>query len=159
LTEERWLLVLGLGNRLCRDDGIGSVLAERLAGRLNVPCVEVIDGGTVGLGLLYLFEDYSDVFILDATDMGGQPGTILRMSPADLGRSGDGTVSFHQSGLAELIQHAHLLGCLPSRLVVWTIQVKSVEPKIGLSPELEAKVPALERFVEEEIRAWVGQHA
>ncbi|MEW6080975.1 MAG: hydrogenase maturation protease [Bacillota bacterium] len=160
MNEGKRLLVLGIGNRLCRDDGIGSVLAERLSHRTEHENVDIIDGGTIGLGLLYLFESYSDVIIIDSTDAGAEPGTLIWYSLHDLeATEGEGKVSHHQSGVLDLLSHARLMGCLPKNVILLGIQVAAIEPEMGLSEEMRERLPMLETCVEEEIGHWLKTNA
>lgn len=148
------LLVLGIGNTNCADDGIGSLLAERLAQtELGADSrVEIVDGGTVGLGLLYLFDRCTDLVVLDAVDLGEAPGTVFHFTPDEvLAPELRQQVSFHQSGLNDLLAAGHLMGALPQHVTVLGIQVGAVSYSTDLSPELGARVDEVERAV----LAWV----
>jgi hydrogenase maturation protease len=73
-------LILGVGNLLLSDEGVGVHVLERLAATYDLPKeVQTLDGGTLGLGLLYYLEGVENLLIIDAVEMGEQPGTLLRL--------------------------------------------------------------------------------
>lgn len=150
------MLVLGIGNTNCGDDGVGSVLAARLAhGELGADRrVNVVDGGTVGLGLLFLLEDCSELLVVDAVDLGAAPGEMFVFGCQDL-ESPDlkQQVSFHQSGLRDLLGAARLTGLLPPAVTVIGIQIGSVRYGFGLSQELEQRLPAIERDIQDWVKS------
>lgn len=156
IERKQRLLVLGLGNYLCGDDSIGFRLADTLAGSYDHPRVDIINGGTIGLGLLYLFEDYSDLIILDGIDVGAVPGAIYRFRMADLDKiSREQLVSSHQEGAANLLRYARLLGRLPQRVTIVGIQIKTITREVGLSNELDVELDNILASIEKEIDRYV----
>ena len=106
------VLVLGLGNPLRGDDGIGSRLVEELAHRGLPEDVTALDGGTGGLDLLHVLEGWKRAVIVDAADVGQEPGRFVRFT-LDEARLAQATDSFslHQAGLSEALALAEALGC------------------------------------------------
>lgn len=150
--HERNLLVLGIGNFMCSDDGIGSVIAHDLANEISYPNVDVIDGGTIGLGLLYLLADYTDLMIIDSVDIGAKPGEIVRFKLEDLDTlSEGGKISFHQSGVTDLLHNGKLIGTLPERVAIMGIQIKTTDFNPCLSFELKDCISVLKEQIKEEI--------
>ena len=94
------LLILGVGNPMMGDDGFGIAMVEELA-REDLPDgVEVVDGGTGGLGLVSLIEEAERVLILDTADMGKPPGTVIEFAPDQVrNMASDRQVSLHQTDL------------------------------------------------------------
>ena len=73
-------LILGVGNLLLSDEGVGLRVLERLAATYDLPeGVQTLDGGTLGLDLLYYLEGVENLLIIDAVEMGKAPGTLLRL--------------------------------------------------------------------------------
>ncbi|MEW5784849.1 MAG: hydrogenase maturation protease [Bacillota bacterium] len=143
------LLVLGIGNILCGDDGIGPILAERLLPlyRENKQ-VDILNGGTIGLGLLYLFENYDHVLFLDAVDVGAQPGTVFKYTLEDLETiRSEKMLSSHQSDPFKLALYAETIGCLPKNVAVLGIQIGAVRPEIGLSESLQSNMVSIEKEI------------
>ena len=96
------VLVIGLGNPLRGDDGVGPRLVEELARREMPPGVQVLDGGAVGLGLLDLVEGRERVIVVDAAEMGRKPGEFVRFTPGDARLvSTSDSFSFHDAGLSD----------------------------------------------------------
>ena len=80
------LLILGLGNLLCSDDGVGVVAAQAIAETRVVPDgVQVLDGGTLGLALLPYLEDAERAILVDAIEIDAPPGTLVRLEGDDVG--------------------------------------------------------------------------
>jgi hydrogenase maturation protease len=132
------LLVLGLGNRLLTDDGLGLELLARVTPRLAAdPRVELVDGGTQGLALLGLLEGRSALLLLDAVARGSGPGAVHHLR-------GTGEVVAHRSGGAhegnagELLAVARLVGDLPEVVEVVGIEPVEVRTGIGLSGPVRA---------------------
>ncbi|MCB0569340.1 MAG: hydrogenase maturation protease [Phaeodactylibacter sp.] len=140
------ILILGIGNLLMGDEGMGVHLAQRLGGRPLPEGVEVLDGGTGGFHLTSYFEDYPCLIMADATLDNRPPGTIRRLEPrfsSDFPRA----MSTHDIGLRDLVEGLHILGRLP-KIYLFTVSVRELQNMyIGLSPEIEAVMPELERQV------------
>ena len=151
------VLVLGVGNPLRGDDGLGPRTIEELEDRELPEKVETLDAGTGGLDLLHLIEGRDRVIIIDAADLDrgtGQvaPGELVRFTPnqVHLMEAGD-RLSFHHAGLAEVLALARALDRPLPPIVVFGVQPQDVGWGQGLSPEVEAKLPALIEAVLQEI--------
>lgn len=157
LDDNRRLLVLGIGNFLCGDDGIGPILAERLIPAYqDDPHIEVLNGGTIGLGLIYLFESYDNVLFLDAVDAGAKPGTVLMYTLEELESArSEKKLSSHQSDPCELMLYARTIGCLPKNVAVLGIQIDTIRPHIGLSEPLLHKIEWIENNIIKEINGYL----
>ncbi len=145
-------VVIGIGNPLHGDDGIGIHVVRRLEGRLPAD-VELVEGGVLGLDLLPFLEGKEKALFVDAVDAGEEPGAIFRFSPRQLPRAETPPpVSLHDLGLYELVGAARLLDQCPREIIVIAVQVKSLRLGSGLSAEVEAAIPAVCRLVEEEFK-------
>ena len=133
--------IIGVGNPLMGDDGVGIAVAERLAGSTLPEGIEVVDGGTGGLTLLSLMEGAAAVVLVDAVDMGCRAGEMTRFSGQDLLPSvAEGPVlSLHAAGLGEVLALGREMDLLPPVSLV-AIQPARVAPGLGLSPPLAAVV-------------------
>jgi hydrogenase maturation protease len=148
----RPVLVLGLGNPLYGDDGVGSAVVERLQERELPPEVEVLDGGTAGLGLLDVIAGRQLVVVADAAEIGRPAGTVVRLTldQATL-LTEQAPLSPHQLGLAEVLALAERLEMAPAQVVIWAVQPGYLGWKQGLSREVEASLPGLLAMILEEI--------
>jgi hydrogenase maturation protease len=153
--SERPTLVIGLGNPLMRDDGIGLALLAGLMRRGPfVPEPLFVDGGTWGMNLLPTIEDAERVLFLDAVNAGAAPGTAVRLGRDSLPRWLGHKLSPHQIDLKEVLALAELRGRLPADAVVVGIQPERVEMGTDLSAEARAGLePALALAVET-LEAW-----
>jgi hydrogenase maturation protease len=136
-------VVLGLGNPLLSDDGVGLVLLQALreAGTWD-DGVELVDGGTWGLSLLPLLADCDRVLVLDAVRSGHDPGTVVRGRAADIPALYTYPLSPHQIDLAEVLAAAELLGSTPEDLEVVGVEPLSTDgPCLELSAAVAAAVP------------------
>ena len=128
------LLVLGLGNVLLGDDGVGPAAVARLRDGYEFPDnVRCLDGGTLGLALLPYIEDARAVILVDAILEDGAPGTLVRITGEDVGPAVAMRLSPHQVGVADLLQGARWHDREPKRLVLLGIVPESIELRLGLS--------------------------
>ncbi len=138
------LLVLGLGNPLCRDDGVGVAAVSDLVRRYRPPPgVLVLDGGTLGLSLLPHLEDADEAILVDAIRDDAAPGTLVRLEGDEVRPAIEARLSVHQIGVADLFAAAQLRGRLPRRLVLFGLVPAKLDVAVGLSPEVASRLPAL----------------
>jgi hydrogenase maturation protease len=131
-------VVLGLGNPLMADEGVGVYLIERLVkSAAEYPAVDFVDAGTGGLTILYHLEDRHKAILIDCAFMDEPPGTIRRFTPDEV-RSTKVLVhqSLHELDLMRVIAMAHELGQAPQEIVIFGIQPERIELGQGLSPTL-----------------------
>jgi hydrogenase maturation protease len=113
----------------------------------------VIDGGTVGPDLLPPVTGCESLLVLDAVDVGGEPGAVARVDLAGgAGRAGPRTI--HELGLETLLQDLALLGEFPRRAVLFGIQPAALSPGTGLSPPVERGLETLVGAALDELRRW-----
>jgi hydrogenase maturation protease len=156
MTEAKGpLLVLGLGNLLCTDDGLGAAAVELLL-RLYEPPPDalVLDGGTLGLSLLPHMEDAEEAILVDAVRDDAPPGSFVRLESDEVAPAMARRLSPHQIGVADLLSGLELLGRLPRRLVVHGLVPASIELGLERSPAVQANLPELVERVVDEARGW-----
>lgn len=148
------LLVLGLGNVICRDDGLGVAAVLRLLdGFRPAPGVRVLDGGTLGLALLPTLEAADTVLIVDAIRSEGPPGSLVRLEGEDVAQAAHDRLSVHQVGVSDLIGAARWQGSLPRRLLLLGLVPESIDLGLERTPAVEAALPALVDAVRAECAA------
>lgn len=136
------VLVLGIGNVLMGDEGVGVHVLRRLEREPAQAGVRLLDGGTGGINLLVEFEGAEDIILIDATRDGRRAGTVTFLQPRAVGELPRG-LGAHDFGLKDLFAAAALLGRLP-RLHLYTISVEEVRPMhTELSPAVAAAVPVV----------------
>ena len=154
MTEPR-TVVIGLGNPLMMDDGIGLALLDGLRARGPFsPEPSYVDGGTWGMNLLPTIEAAERVLFLDAVNHGAAPGTAVRLEREHLPRWFGVKLSPHQIDLKEVLALAELRGRLPAEAVVVGVQPERVEMGTVLSPSVTAGLEAALTLVEETLAEW-----
>lgn len=150
--SERSLLVLGLGNLLCADDGVGIHAVETIRARYQIPDnARVLDGGTLGLSLLSCFDGADDVVLIDAISAEGPAGTLVRLEGEDVAPAVRNRLSCHQIGVADLLDALVLLESYPERVILWGAVPESMELETALSPRVAASLPELIDSVVDEV--------
>jgi hydrogenase maturation protease len=150
------VLVLGLGNLLCGDDGLGPAVVAQMARDGGCDGVDVLDGGTLGLALLPLLADADVAVLVDAVRNGdAAPGTLLRIDGEAVLPAVRERLSVHQIGVADLLDAARLTGHYPPELVLLGLVPESLELGIGLSDAVQRNVPALIEAIRAELGALV----
>jgi hydrogenase maturation protease len=148
-------VVLGLGNLLMADDGVGLIALARLEEEWFVPRdVELVDGGTWGMNLLPVIESAGRVILLDAIDLGDPPGTLIRLEGDEIPRFLGLKLSPHQIDLREVLALSELRGTLPNELIALGIQPARVEMSTTLSPVVEARLDQLVHMTAETLMNW-----
>jgi len=136
------VLVLGLGNPLLADDGVGLELLRRLGAEPFWPpdAVELLDGGTQGIALLPHLEGRRALLVLDAVALGASPGTVHVLPGARVPAAPRG-LGAHEGNAAELLAAATLTGDLPETVAVVGVEPAVIRTHEGLSPAVEAALP------------------
>lgn len=136
--------VIGVGNLLLGDEGVG-VHAIRALEQTGVPPrVELIDGGTAGLALIGYLEDVDKVIFIDAADMGQPPGTFRRFQPDEVrALITERGLSLHETGLFNVLSLARQTGTWPPELIIFGVQPATLGHTVELSPACTAVLPAL----------------
>lgn len=133
------ILVLGIGNLVMSDDGVGVRVVQELQRSYRFPeNVNVVDGGTLGLDLLPLLEDATHLILVDAVETGEKPGSLVRLTGQELPIALQTKLSPHQMGLKDLLAVSELMGHSPGEMVLIGVQPGSVEMGAELTAEVEA---------------------
>lgn len=152
IDKVKHTLILGLGNPLLGDEGIGVRVAEELD-KLELPAgVTVLEGGTAGVNLINLMEGYQRVIIVDAADMGRVPGSVFRFTPSEARfKTAPTLLSPHQIGFGEVLALAEALELGPPEVVIIGVQPSRIESGTGLSSELKKTIPQIIRIIHDEL--------
>ena len=149
------ILVLGIGNLIMSDDGIGIRVVQRLLEGYSFPAeVRVIDGGTLGLDLLPMLEGVERLLLVDAVDTGADSGNIVRISGAEIPRAMKSKLSPHQAGLQDLILLAELQGHLPGEMVLLGVRPEKIGIGLTLSEQVASCLDPLVALALEELERW-----
>lgn len=148
-------VVIGVGNPLMGDDGLGIQVLERLRlGWSFTPQLELLDGGTWGLNLLPHVERADRVMFIDAINVGREPGTLVELEGEEIPRFLAQKLSPHQIDVKEVLALAELRGTLPAEVLAVGLQPESVEMGTSLSPRVAERVDDLIDRVISRLRQW-----
>jgi hydrogenase maturation protease len=132
--------VVGIGNVLLRDEGIGCHVAHALE-RVPLPEVEIIDGGTCP-DALQLLENADKVVIVDAVKGGGRPGQIYRFRPEDVTLDQKRVLSLHDMSLVDSLKLTRLWHNVGEAVIIG-VEPRELSWGLELSPELQEKMPQI----------------
>ena len=150
------MIVLGVGNELLKDEGVGVHVARALAREDFTALVEVIEGGTA-LDCLPGGEPISKLVVVDAAYGGGEPGAIYRFTPDEVESEANWVASVHQLGLLDSLRLSEVAGIKPEEAIIIGVEPKEVGWGMELSAELQGRIPEVVRVVLEEIGCSPGQ--
>jgi hydrogenase maturation protease len=141
--HEKNILILGVGNFLMGDEGVGiHFIHELIKENISFERADILDGGVGGFSLMGYFDDYDHIIFIDATMDGKAPGTISLTKPkfaSDFPKA----LSAHDFGLKDMIESLYIMGTVPE-MYLFTVTIPSIEPmKVKLSSEVEAALPDL----------------
>jgi hydrogenase maturation protease len=149
------ILVLGIGNLIMSDDGIGVRVAQRLAQDYRFPLgVSVVDGGTLGLDLLPMLEGVAKLLLVDAVESDAAPGTLVRLSGEEIPLTMRTKLSPHQAGLQDLLLLAELQGHLPGEMVLLGARAAEIGLGMELSPPVASCLEPLVAMALNELANW-----
>ncbi len=149
-------IVLGIGNTLNRDEGLGvhalQALEQRLGERTGE--LELLDGGTLGLNLLMIVEDADYLLVLDAVNVGKAPGTVAELAKEEIPLFNEIKMSEHQITFQEVLALASIRGYLPEHLHLVGAQPDDMSIGVGLSSTIESAMPEILERAERVLREW-----
>lgn len=145
------VIVVGIGNLLMQDEGIGVHVVNRLA-EMDLPDdVDVIDAGVNSYDMLDIFGQAETLIIVDAMQAGGEPGTIYRAPLEELGlKPAENITSLHEMHFIEAVNMAKLLGHHPE-IIVFGVEPGTMSVGMELTPEIAEKLPRLLELIKMEI--------
>ena len=139
--------MIGVGNLMMKDDGIGPFLISRLKELETFPSdIDLLDEGVGGMRIIHDIEGYDQILIIDAADFGGGPGEYKLCRPEDVetvkqisGRS------LHEMDLIKTLELAKLMGGAPEDIMIMAIQPEVVEMGEGIS---ESFLERIDEYIE-----------
>lgn len=145
-------LIVGVGNILLSDEGIGVHVVSFLRSKDLPPNVEVIDAGTATLDLLPLINGVSKLIVVDAVKGKGEPGSIYRFTPEDIKKEKKMATSLHQIGLLDVLEMADKIGEKPKSTVIIGIEPQNTDWGLKPSTKIAEKIPKIIDVVLNEIK-------
>ena len=137
-------VVLGIGNTILSDEGVGVRAAEALLERYDPPAgVEVIDGGTAGMELLEPLSNLDLLVVLDAVKRGQPPGSIVKLAGTEVPVFFRSKLSPHQISICDVLASLEFIGDKPKDMVLIGIEPASLELGLELTPAIAARIPEI----------------
>lgn len=147
--------VIGLGNILLRDEGVGVHVVNAFRERYTCsPEVEIIDGGTLGLDLLHLIERKDRLLLVDAINFGKEPGYIGVLADDQIPSTISAKLSVHHIGLSDVLYAAKLMGVTPREMRLVGIQPQSLEVGLELTECVAEKMEELLKITIKTLKEW-----
>ena len=155
--EKHHILVLGVGNVLMSDEGVGVQCIHRLDDLFSFSeNVHLLDGGTLGLNLLGPIGEAASLIVIDCAIQGFAPGAISRLVVEELEASGNEKHSMHEVSFSEMLFMAKSMGTLPPT-VIFAIEPQDIKtPAVALTLPVAENLELLCKFVLDEIKAAGG---
>ncbi len=151
-------IVIGLGNPLMADEGIGTVLAEELtklavAGKLPTEQVEYLDGGCGGMYLLHSIAARKKVILIDCCLMDREPAAIVRFTPDDVKTVKQmAHLSLHEVDILKVIELAKDIDQSPEEIVIYGIEPVSITQQMHVNEPLQKRIPDYLKIITEELK-------
>ncbi len=136
------ILIVGIGNLLCRDEGIGVHVIQEMKSMKLPEHIELLDIGTSTMDLISYLEGVKKLIVVDALKAGGRPGTIYKCTPDDLLPGEEGPISLHEVGLLETLNMSRKMG-MEIHTVIIGVEPKVFDWGMELSEEVKNKIPAI----------------
>ena len=134
------VLILGVGNILLTDEGIGVRTLEALQQRYCMPDdVELVDGGTAGMELMEIMANRDHVILIDAINTGAAPGTLITLEEEEVPALFRSRISPHQLGISDLLGVMTLTGELPKHFTLFGVVPYSIDTGVELTKAMESK--------------------
>lgn len=149
------ITLLGLGNILLQDEGIGVHVVQAIKDRYSLsPDVELVDGGTMGLDLLPIFQDSQKVLIIDAVDFGKPPGHVGTIEGRHIPSVLSSKLSVHHIGLSDVLFAATLMNETPPEVCLIGIQPKNLDVGLDMTPEVRENFDTLVSMAIKKLADW-----
>ncbi|NPA32877.1 MAG: HyaD/HybD family hydrogenase maturation endopeptidase [Aquificae bacterium] len=149
------ITVLGVGNILLSDEGLGVRAVEELSRLYELPPdVRALDGGTLGIDLMYHLRGTEKLIVVDAVLGGGEPGTIYVFKGNEVKKYFRKKVSAHELGIQEVLALMELTGQNPEEVVLIGMEPKSLELSTELSDEVARRIPLLVERIVSQLGKW-----
>jgi len=146
-------VIVGLGNILMADEGIGCVIAGHLLSQQEkYPGIEFVDAGTGGMNLLHIISGRKKAIIIDCAVMGTEPGTIKRFTPEQTKSIKQlSHYSLHEADVLQIIEMSRKLGQCPEQIIIFGIEPYRIESGRGLNKKLSAGLSEYIKTIEKEL--------
>lgn len=142
--------IIGIGNILRKDDGIGVHVINKLEKEGLTSTIQLVDGGTSTLDMLGYFLDYERIIVVDCLKAGYEPGTIYKIKAEDIKNYKKESLSIHDVQILDVVKMANMMDRFPS-VVIFGIEPKEIEFDLELSDVMKSKIPEVIKLIKKEL--------
>lgn len=143
-------VILGIGNILLKDDGVGVYTIRELENEKLPSTIELVDGGTSTLDTLSYFLDYKKVIVVDCLKAGYEPGTIYKINPEDIKNYQSENLSIHDVQILDVIKIANMLGKFPE-VIIFGIEPEKICLDTEMTETMKNKIPEVIKLLKMEL--------
>ncbi|MDD5065036.1 MAG: HyaD/HybD family hydrogenase maturation endopeptidase [Phycisphaerae bacterium] len=147
------VIVIGLGNTLMSDEGVGVRVVQKLLDFADsFPQINFVDAGTGGMSILHLIDERDKAFFIDCAKMGKEPGDIKKFTPQEIKSiKALSHQSLHEVDLIKIINMADKLGQCPAEIIIFGIEPQSVKPGCELSKTVSDRLDEYVNTIHKEL--------
>jgi len=153
MVNQKKILILGLGNLLLKDEGVGVRVSERMKEMTLPDDVEVMEGGTAGLNLLDYVEGRKKVVVIDAVIAGSPPGTLYRFTDRDIAGKKGLLRAAHGIDFTDVLSILNLSGSKPDEVIFIGVEPEDLNEGMELTPLIESRIPHIIGLVMKELES------
>ena len=143
-------VILGIGNILLQDDGVGVHVIKQLENENLPSTIELVDGGTSTLDTLGLFLDYKKVIVVDCLRAGLKPGTIYKIKPEDISNYKKENLSIHDVQILDVVKMANMMNKYPE-VVIFGIEPEKIAVDLEMTQIMVSKIPEIISNIKKEL--------
>ena len=143
-------VILGIGNILLQDDGVGVHVIKQLENENLPSTIELVDGGTSTLDTLGLFLDYKKVIVVDCLRAGLKPGTIYKIKPEDISNYEKENLSIHDVQILDVVKMANMMNKYPE-VVIFGIEPEKIAVDLEMTQIMVSKIPEIISNIKKEL--------
>jgi hydrogenase maturation protease len=143
-------VILGIGNILLQDDGVGVHVIKQLENEKLSSTIELVDGGTSTLDTLGLFLDYKKVIVVDCLRAGLEPGTIYRIKPEDIKSYQKENLSIHDVQILDVVNMANMMNKYPE-VVIFGVEPEKIALDLEMTSTMLSKIPEIIYNIKKEL--------
>lgn len=144
-------IIIGIGNILLQDDGVGVHVIEQLENEKLPSTIELVDGGTSTLDTLGFFLDYKKVIVVDCLKAGLQPGTIYKIKPEDIKNYKKENLSIHDVQILDVVKMANMMDKYPE-VVIFGIEPEKISLNLEMTETMISKIPEIIFNIKKELQ-------
>ena len=144
-------VIIGIGNILLQDDGVGVHVIKQLENEMLPSTIELVDGGTSTLDMLGFFLDFKKVIVVDCLRAGLKPGTIYKIKPEDIMNYKKENLSIHDVQILDVVKMANMMNKYPE-VIIFGIEPEKIDLDLEMTQTMISKIPEIVLNIKKELK-------